>query len=449
MAWRLAGSLETLREQVNAKWPGRDKSSDGTIGNTDHQATNSDHNPNPVDVVCAIDFTHDPAHGFDARQFAETLRLNRDLRTKYAISDGRIFSSTVSPYIWRDRNKGPGDHTQHVHISVGRGKDGQSTNPELYDDPRPWDLGAAALPPPNLQSGKGSWYSQYSGKYEWVDEGDEPGSAALGVPDDAQGVAFYNQSTLGKWFEVHYPNGFISIEQQTDIGPNPNTGRLIDIAACAAERAGYSPSNIPNSPNPYPTDAIIYWRQVSAPSVVAGLTPQEQAVRFRDLRGEPIITPKPAGKPMPFNPKVEDCLIDLTEVQRPVIEKYIGGLSQQSGDQFRAELIRLLGGTPPAGLALPKPADTTAAPASGGWSWPGAIGGLSISGLIGALMGTGMIGTPLDMGVNPTPTGTIGLISGILSPLLGGAGAGSGILKGLGAIPSAISAFMSAFRSGK
>lgn len=448
MAWRLARSLETLRDQVNAKWPGRDKSNDGTIGDASHAVTNSDHNPNPEDAVCAMDITHDPGV-FDAGQFSENLRNIRDPRIKYVIFNGRIFSSTQSPWIWRARNKGAGDHTEHVHISVGRGPDGQSTNPELYDDPRSWNLGAAALPPfpLNLQSGKGSWYSQHSGKYEWVDEGDEPGSAALGVPDDAQGVAFYNQSTLGKWFEVHYPNGFISIEQQTDIGPNPNTGRLIDIAACAAERAGYSPSNIPNSPNPYPTDAIIYWRQVSAPSVVAGLSPQEQAVKFRDLRGVTFIPPKPAGKPMPFNQKVEDCLLELTEVQRPVLDKYLTGLSAQSGEQFRVELIRLLGGTPPAGLALPKPDGTPAAPAPGGFSWTGAAGGLTISGIIAALMGGDVIGTPAGMGTTPTTGGTIGGIIGLLAPILGGAGAGSGILKGLGAIGPALSAFMSAFRA--
>ena len=152
---------------------------------------------------------------------------------------------------------------------------------------------------------------------------------------------------------------------------------------------------------------------------------------------------------MPFNQKVEDCLLELTEVQRPIIEKYLGGLSQQSGDQFRAELIRLLGGTPPAGLALPKPAGTVATPASSGFSWPGAAGGLTISGIIAALMGGGAIGTPLDMGVAPTTAGTISGIVGLLAPILGGAGAGSGILKGLGAIGPALSAFMSAFSGGK
>jgi peptidoglycan hydrolase-like protein with peptidoglycan-binding domain len=157
--------------------------------------------------------------------------------------------------------------------------------------PETWAALADPTPPPGkTYSGKGSWYSQYKGKHVWVDTGDAPGSAALGVPDDAQGVAFYDQATLGKWFAVTAPNGVTSIEQQTDIGPHPRTGRKIDIAACAAERFGYSPSN-------FPTDSIFSWRAVPAPSAVASLTPKQQAVKWRDLRGTPQPDPKPDPVP--------------------------------------------------------------------------------------------------------------------------------------------------------
>lgn len=153
--------------------------------------------------------------------------------------------------------------------------------------------GAAPQPQTFDHSGKGSWYSQFTGKYEWADTGDAPGSAALGVPDNAQGVSFYDRSTLGHWFEVRAPNGVVSIEQQTDIGPHPNTGRTIDISAAAAERFGYSPRN-------FPTDSVFQWRAISAPAAVAGLSPQQQAAQFRDLRKgkpmDPTVTPLP---PMP------------------------------------------------------------------------------------------------------------------------------------------------------
>ena len=110
----------------------------------------------------------------------------------------------------------------------------------------------------------------------WI-RGDAPGSAALKVPDSAQGISFYDWATLGKWFEVQFPNGKRSIEQQTDIGPSPWTGKKIDVSAAAADKAGYSPSN-------FPTGAIIKWKRVAPPKGLEGLAPQAQAVAFRDSR---------------------------------------------------------------------------------------------------------------------------------------------------------------------
>jgi hypothetical protein len=45
MAWRLTHGLENFRAQANARWPARDKASDGTIGDAAHQAEVSGHNP--------------------------------------------------------------------------------------------------------------------------------------------------------------------------------------------------------------------------------------------------------------------------------------------------------------------------------------------------------------------------------------------------------------------
>lgn len=106
-----------------------------------------------------------------------------------------------------------------------------------------------------IERARGSWYSQYRGKYVWVDTGDKPNSNALGVPDDQQGIALYNRKTLGNWFYVTAPNGKTLRLRQTDIGPHPRTGRGIDIAAVAAERFGYTPDN-------FPTDSIFTWKPV-------------------------------------------------------------------------------------------------------------------------------------------------------------------------------------------
>jgi hypothetical protein len=113
-SWRAAKSLLKLRDQVNARFPGRNKDSDGTIGDTahcGHAGATSDHCPSihdgSVGVVTAIDITHDPAHGCDAGQLAEVIRVSHDPRVKYIISTGgsQISRRSAEPPL------GPGGHT--------------------------------------------------------------------------------------------------------------------------------------------------------------------------------------------------------------------------------------------------------------------------------------------------------------------------------------------------
>lgn len=133
MSWRLAKSLETLRTQVNASYPSRSKSSDGSVGDTSHSARKSDHNPDERGVVHAIDITHDPKGGFDSYAFAEMLRVKRDPRLKYIISNGRIVSGTGQgqpAWIWR-KYDGSNKHDHHVHISV---------KADWEDDTSAWDI---------------------------------------------------------------------------------------------------------------------------------------------------------------------------------------------------------------------------------------------------------------------------------------------------------------------
>ena len=88
MTWRLAGSLVTLRNEINAAYPGRSKVSDGSIGDTSHSARVSDHNPDAGGVVRAIDVTQDdpfdtPTPADDvAEAVAEFLRQKKDPRIK-------------------------------------------------------------------------------------------------------------------------------------------------------------------------------------------------------------------------------------------------------------------------------------------------------------------------------------------------------------------------------
>lgn len=136
MAWRLAKSLETLRSQVNAKWPTRDKSSDGTIGDAAHQATKSEHNPDENGVVRAMDITNDPGV-LSSRALAEALINSRDPRIYYVISNGEIANPNISNGAWRPYN-GSNPHDHHMHISV-------VDDPDLYDDQRPWNIGGSPV----------------------------------------------------------------------------------------------------------------------------------------------------------------------------------------------------------------------------------------------------------------------------------------------------------------
>src|SRR5947208_10161917 len=104
MTWRVAQSLLVRRDQVNSMWIGRSKDSDGTIGNEEHAARTSDHNPwvhdGTMGIVTAMDITHDPAHGFNSYSFADMLLAHKDSRIKYVISNHRIGSGEPGPEAW-------------------------------------------------------------------------------------------------------------------------------------------------------------------------------------------------------------------------------------------------------------------------------------------------------------------------------------------------------------
>ena len=145
MAWRLSKSLEKLRQQVNAAAPGRSKASDGTKGDDAHAARKSDHNPDSKGVVRALDITHDPKSGVDSEKLAEALRLSRDPRILYIISNRKIASSQAvhgeAAWAWR-LYSGSNAHNKHCHVSV-------VASDALADDVKPWAIEAAfELPGP-------------------------------------------------------------------------------------------------------------------------------------------------------------------------------------------------------------------------------------------------------------------------------------------------------------
>src|SRR5690606_39115057 len=96
MAWRLARSLETLRDEIRRVAPG---TTVWTIGDASHAAGASDHNPNAAGVVCAIDVLGDG--GMSLAGFASAVVESNHPALKYVIYNRRIWSKARSAEGWR------------------------------------------------------------------------------------------------------------------------------------------------------------------------------------------------------------------------------------------------------------------------------------------------------------------------------------------------------------
>jgi hypothetical protein len=119
MSWKLAAAADTLRKQVNTRYPKRDRSSDGTIGNQDHRRRISDHNPDRTGYVMALDLDEDgwPAHTF-ADELLEYMRTSGDKRIKNVVYENRVASATYADQVWVWRSNVPRlGHAHHIHIS--------------------------------------------------------------------------------------------------------------------------------------------------------------------------------------------------------------------------------------------------------------------------------------------------------------------------------------------
>lgn len=135
MGWRLALSLQTLRDEFNEAFPSRDRTSDGTIGDQAHSSRASRHNPNRHGVVTALDITHDPESGCDVHAIARRLARDPHPELAYIISDRQIASR---PYFNWGSYGGSNPHTRHAHFAVGVGPDSQPLPP--YDSRQPWGV---------------------------------------------------------------------------------------------------------------------------------------------------------------------------------------------------------------------------------------------------------------------------------------------------------------------
>lgn len=132
MSWRLAKSIDRLKDEIEAAYPG---TTVWTIGDKAHRGTWSDHNPNVCcDVVCAADVKGDA--GLDLGEFVGFLIENPHPNLRYVIFDHKIYGR------WNDFEPedyhGSNPHEEHAHVSTGDGPDGRST--EDYDSTASWHI---------------------------------------------------------------------------------------------------------------------------------------------------------------------------------------------------------------------------------------------------------------------------------------------------------------------
>lgn len=137
--WRLAPSLVLYVEEVDRRFPSRDRTSDGSIGDLAHASRESDHNPYDG-WVHAIDLDEDVAPGIDLDRLWAYAIAKKDPRDRYLIYEGQIVKSYIDsaghpawkPYPYTGLN----DHDHHLHRSIRRTTTART-------DLRTWGIAAA------------------------------------------------------------------------------------------------------------------------------------------------------------------------------------------------------------------------------------------------------------------------------------------------------------------
>ena len=136
MAKLVAGGV-TLRDQINERFPDRDKSSDGWVGDAAHVGRASFHNPDKNGWVHALDIDENFGvgkwrNGRNAKALADQLvayaasGLPGANRVLHVVYEDQVASGSYKSSWWKFRGAGYA-HFQHIHISFTdkAQKDGQ------------------------------------------------------------------------------------------------------------------------------------------------------------------------------------------------------------------------------------------------------------------------------------------------------------------------------------
>lgn len=128
MTAKLSRAAIQLREQIDDAFMGRDKASDGWIGDSRHAARKSDHSPDEQGWVRAIDIDRDlsgKAKPDLMPDLIDQIRLackaRSEKRIAYIIFDGQI-CSPILRWKWR-KYKGANKHNKHAHFSFKKEAD--------------------------------------------------------------------------------------------------------------------------------------------------------------------------------------------------------------------------------------------------------------------------------------------------------------------------------------
>jgi hypothetical protein len=131
-AWTLVPCLVALRNEFDRIAPGRDRASDGSIGDAAHEKEVSDHNPDETGAVPIRDSDRvNEVHAIDVdddlRESDLTMekvvqfllgrcRAGKEKRLRYIIYNRRIWSASSG---WvQKRYTGASPHTEHAHFSA-------------------------------------------------------------------------------------------------------------------------------------------------------------------------------------------------------------------------------------------------------------------------------------------------------------------------------------------
>lgn len=150
-SWVLVPCLVQLRNEFNKIAPGRDKASDGSIGDTAHQHSSSDHNPDETGTVPVRDADKsNEVHAIDVdRDLRESdltmekvvqfilgrCRSGAENRLRYIIYNRRIWSASSG---WVQKAyTGSNPHDKHAHFSASytSGREASTASWHLEDIP--------------------------------------------------------------------------------------------------------------------------------------------------------------------------------------------------------------------------------------------------------------------------------------------------------------------------